>query len=77
MLEQYFKAKYALVHARPGLAGPFLEGFAGLLETEGFTPSTVGRYLRAAAHLGVWMEAEGIAIPELDDSVISSDFRGP
>jgi integrase/recombinase XerD len=70
MLEQYFKAQYALVQARPGIAGPFLEGFAGHLETEGFTPSTVGRYLRAAAHLGAWMEAEGIALPDLDDTVI-------
>jgi hypothetical protein len=36
MLEQYFKAQYSLVHARPRIAGPFLEGFAGLLEIEGF-----------------------------------------
>jgi hypothetical protein len=82
MLEQYFKAQYALVQARPGIAGPFLEGFAGHLETEGFTPSTVGRYLRAAAHLGAWMEAEGIALPDLDDTVIGGfiqhflEFKG-
>jgi site-specific recombinase XerD len=70
MLEQYFKAQYALVHARPGLVGPFLGGFAEFLEFEGFTPLTVGRYLRAAAHLGAWMESKDISIPDLDDTAI-------
>jgi hypothetical protein len=72
MLEQYFKAQYSLVHARPGIARPFPEGFAGLLEIEGFRASTVGRYLRAAAHLGAWMEAGGVSLQDLNDTVIVS-----
>lgn len=70
MLEQYFQAKCALVHTRPGAAGPFLGEFAAALEGEGYAFSTVGSYLRAAAHLGAWMDDKGLAIPNLDDMVV-------
>ena len=67
MLEQYFKTQRALVHSRPGPAGPFLEGFAEVLANEQFGARSVENFIRGAAHLGAWMASKGLAIHGLDD----------
>ena len=67
MLEQYFKTQRALVHSRPGPAGPFLEGFAEVLAKEQFGARSVENFIRGAAHLGAWMASKGLAIHDLDD----------
>jgi len=72
MRDTYFKAPYAVVYSRPGPAAPFLDDFAESLHLEGYAVRTVWRHLRAAAHLGVWMQTEGIACAALDDRRIDT-----
>ena len=52
MLETYFSAAKMLGHLRSGPSGPYLDGFAEVLERQGYGPETAVRYLRAAAHIG-------------------------
>lgn len=71
MLNQYFTARYALALSRPGPAGPFLEGFSEALAEDRFAPTTVARYLRAAAHLGWWLETRKLALADLGDGTLN------
>jgi site-specific recombinase XerD len=68
MLEQYFKTETALVYSRPGPSQPFLEGFAETLAKEQYAGRTIEECLRAAAHLGAWIEAEHFEILNLNDN---------
>jgi len=70
MLAEYYEDPRALQRAKTCASGPYLEGFArGLLET-GYTPGTVLKFLRAATHLGLWIERVGSSICALDDASI-------
>ena len=71
MLERCFKSKSTPAYSRPGPAGPFLEGFSETLAKEQFAAETIERGLRAAAHLGAWMESKGLAIRSLDDHLFN------
>ena len=46
MLETYFSATKVLGHLRSGPSGPYLDGFAEVLERQGYGPETAVRYLR-------------------------------
>ena len=67
MVKRYFAAPYALACLRPGPTGPFLNSFAASLCADGYARRTARGHLRAAAHLGVWMQAEGLALATLDE----------
>ena len=54
MIDQYFSAPKTLRRLRDGLSGPHIDAFAEALTRDGYAPATVVRYLRAAAHLGVF-----------------------
>ena len=61
MLETYFSAAKMLGHLRSGPSGPYLDGFAEVLERQGYGPETAVRYLRAAAHIGhVMIQCAGL-----------------
>ena len=47
MLETYFSATKVLGHLRSGPSGPYLDGFAEVLQRQGYGPETAVRYLRA------------------------------
>ncbi len=55
MLETYFSAPKTLRRLRAGLSGPCIDGFAAALERRGYAHATAVRYLRVAAHLGVFL----------------------
>ena len=59
MLETYFSAAKMLGQLRCGPSGPHLDGFAAVLERQGYSPATAVRYLRAAAHVGHVMSEYG------------------
>ena len=40
MLETYFSASKLLVHLRSGPSGPYLDGFAAVLEQQGYSADT-------------------------------------
>ena len=65
MLETYFSAKL-LVHLRSGPSGPYLDGFAAVLEQQGYSADTAVRYLRAAAHLGHVVAQQGTLPNHID-----------
>jgi len=59
MLEKYFCAPKTLRRLRTGLSGPYIDGFADMLERNGYTHASAIRYLRAAAHFGCFVQCQG------------------
>jgi site-specific recombinase XerD len=72
MLETYFAAPKTLARLRTGPSGPYLDGFAALLERDGYRAATAVRYLRAAAHLGHFLQDRGGTLGDFD---LSTFFR--
>lgn len=72
MLETYFAAPKTLGRLRAGPSGPYLDGFAALLERDGYCPAIAVRYLRAAAHLGHFLHDRGGILADFD---LSTFFR--
>lgn len=73
MLDKYFEDASTLARLRSGPTGPFVDGFAGALQASGYARWTARGYLRAATHLGTWMQAAGLDIGDLGDIALS-DF---
>lgn len=70
MLETYFEAAYTLRRLRAGLTGSYVDGYSEDLHRAGYARWTTRDYLRAAAHLGAWMEREGISLAALDEDAL-------
>jgi site-specific recombinase XerD len=64
-----------LEHLRRGPSGPYLDGFAALLERDGYSPATAVRYLRAAAHLGHFAHEQGGTLADIDLSAFGEHLR--
>jgi site-specific recombinase XerD len=75
LIEKYFSAPGTLRRLRAGLSGPHIDGFAASLEREGYSHATAIRYLRAAAHLGCFLQRKGAALADIDAAMLD-DFRG-
>jgi hypothetical protein len=72
MLETHFAAPKALERLRAGPSGPYMDGFAASLKRDGYGAATAVRYLRAAAHLGHFLQSRGGTLAEID---LSAFFR--
>lgn len=66
MLENYFCAPKTLRRLRVGLSGQYIDSFADALEREGYADSCAIRYLRAAAHLGSFVEHKNCVFADVD-----------
>jgi site-specific recombinase XerD len=75
MLETYFAATKILGHLRSGPSGPYLDGFAAVLERQGYGADTAVRYLRAAAHVGHVVVRQGAIPSDIDLAVFSEHLR--
>lgn len=75
MLETYFSASKMLAHLRSGPSGPYLDGFAAVLERQGYSGGTAVRYLRAAAHLGHVVARQGTMPSDIDLAVFSKHLH--
>jgi len=75
MLESYFKLKHTLQRLRAEPTGRFMDDFANALHTKGYGIWAAQAYLRAAAHLGAWMNRRGFAVPQLDEDLIAEFAR--
>jgi len=64
MLETFFSAPKTLRRLRSGITGPHIDGFADDLERDGYTPSSAVRYIRAAAHLGCFVQRRGCVVAD-------------
>ena len=66
MLEEYFEAPFTLARLRGGPSGPYIDGFACKLETQGYSWESGRRYLRSASHIGRFCEVRGVALEGVD-----------
>jgi len=69
MLDDYLSSPWRLLQLRSGPSGPFLDGFAAALFSDGRRINAM-RYINTAAHVGVWARRHGIAIADVDETVI-------
>lgn len=74
MLEQYFSAPKTLWRLRTGPSGPYMDDFAAMLAREGYSQASAIRYLRAAAHLGQYLQQQGSNLSTLESSTLAA-FR--
>ena len=74
MLETYFSAPKTLQRLRTGLSGPYIDGFAASLQADGYGAASAVRYLRAAAHLGHFLERQGRTLGDADRSTAAAFF---
>ena len=75
MIEKYFSASKALARLRAGISGPHIDDFAGTLEKQGYAHSTAIRYLRAAAHLGCFVQRKGCTLADVDRRLLDAFVR--
>jgi len=75
MLERYFAAPKMIAHLRAGPSGPYIDGFAGRLELDGYDDSVAVRYLRAAAHIGHFTLEQGGTLANMDLLAFSRHLR--
>lgn len=71
MLDKYFESPFTLEQLRNGPSGPLLGGFARSLHKDGYSRLTARTYLRAAHHLGHFLQSENIAIVALQPDTIA------
>jgi site-specific recombinase XerD len=74
MLEKYFSAPKTLRRLRGGISGPHIDAFADDLEREGYAPASAVRYIRAAAHLGCFVQRKGGVLKDIDLNML--DYFG-
>ena len=72
MLTIFFKSPFTLERMRSGPSGPYLDGFAHKLHLEGYSQAAAQRLLRAAAHLGVWGNANDNPIKSFNKDTLAS-----
>lgn len=75
MLEKYFSAPKTLRRLRGGISGPHIDAFADDLERDRYAPASAVRYIRAAAHLGCFVQRKGGVLPDIDSDTIDSFDR--
>lgn len=52
---------------RPGLLGPYVEGYQGWLLDLGYTPDTARNMLKELGQVGCWLASEGLTTDDLDE----------
>lgn len=75
MLENFFCAPKTLRRLRTGPSGPYIDGFAAELARAGYSGATAIRYLRAAAHLGLFMHRARADLKAVDASTLEAFAR--
>lgn len=75
MLENFFCAPKTLRRLRTGPSGPYIDGFAAELSRAGYSGATAVRYLRAAAHLGHFVQRAGTDLAAVGASTLEAFAR--
>ena len=70
MLEKYFSAPKTLRRLRAGISGPHIDAFADDLERKGYAHASAVRYIRAAAHLGCFVQRQGGVLKDIDPRML-------
>ena len=74
MIDRYFSAPKTLRRLRRGPSGAYIDDFADILARDGYAPATVRPSLRAAAHLGIFLERRRKTWAGLDAATVGA-FR--
>jgi len=72
MLEKFFSAPKTLRRLRCGISGPYIDAFADDLERDGYASASAVRYIRAAAHLGCFVQRKGNVLSDIDLNILDS-----
>ena len=75
MIEKYVSPPKTLKRLRAGLSGSHIDDFADALEKQGYAHSSVIRYLRAAAHLGRFLQRKGGTLADVDAGTLEAFVR--
>lgn len=75
MLERYFVAPKTLRRLRAGISGPHIDAFADDLERDGYAPASAVRYIRAASHLGCFVQRKNGALEDIDLKLLDAFCR--
>ena len=75
MIEKYFSYPRTLRRLRAGLSGTHIDDFAVTLEKQGYAHATAIRCLRAADHLGCFLQRKGRTLEGVDGRVLEVFFR--
>jgi len=75
MLEKFFSAPKTLRRLRGGISGLHIDAFADGLERDGYAPASAVRYIRAAAHLGCFIQHKGGVLSDIDFNILDSFCR--
>ena len=70
MLEHTFVRTQVTVRLRRGPLGPYIDDLAASLHHEGYAPSSIQLYLRAAEHFTQWLQGHGYAICQMDEDLL-------
>lgn len=75
MLDTYLIAPKTLKRLRAGPSGAYIDGFADELEQHGYSATSAIRYLRAADHLGRFMQRQGCTLADIGPQTPEIFFR--
>jgi len=75
MIERYFSAPKTLRRLRAGPSGSHVDGFAKALAQQGYALASAVRYVRAAAHLGGFVQRQGGGLSAIDASTLEAFGR--
>ena len=68
-MERFYSAPKTLARLRTGPSGPYIDGFAAYLAESGYSSLSAVRYLRAAAHLGHFLDTQGKSLADVDTGI--------
>ena len=75
MLEKFFSAPRTLRRLRSGITEPHIDSFADKLESDRYAPASAVRYIRAAVHLGGFVQRRGGGLADIDCATLDSFSR--
>jgi site-specific recombinase XerD len=70
MTEQYYTAPRTLERLHSGPLGSHIDGFAALLDEQGYTREVIRSHLRLVADLSHWLDQKELRLRELDEEKV-------
>jgi site-specific recombinase XerD len=77
MIERLFPDPLAQQHLYGGPLGPYVDGFADHLATQGYAEATAKGKLRLIAHLSRWLERHDLPLATLDEESVKQFLADP
>ncbi len=77
MIERLFPDPLAQQHLYDGPLGPYVDGFADHLATQGYAEATAKGKLRLIAHLSRWLERHDLPLATLDEESVKQFLADP